>query len=81
MFKVQYQMDELLADPSAVALYFTCNEASKHVKVILSGEGADEIFGGYNVYKDPVDNATYEKLPFILRHFIALIFLLFGGRN
>ena len=79
--KVQYQMDEPLADPSAVALYFACNEASKHVKVILSGEGADEIFGGYNVYKDPVDNATYEKLPFILRHFIALIFSLFGERK
>lgn len=79
--KVQYQMDEPLADPSAVALYFACNEASKHVKVILSGEGADEIFGGYNVYKDPVDNAAYEKLPFILRHFIALIFSLFGERK
>ncbi len=79
--KVQYQMDEPLADPSAVALYFACNEASKHVKVILSGEGADEIFGGYNVYKDPIDNAAYEKLPFILRHFIALIFSLFGERK
>ncbi len=79
--KVQYQMDEPLADPSAVALYFACNEASKHVKVILSGEGADEIFGGYNVYKDPVDNAAYERLPFILRHFIALIFSLFGERK
>ena len=79
--KVQYQMDEPLADPSAVALYFACNEASKHVKVILSGEGADEIFGGYNVYKDPVDNAAYERLPFILRHFIALIFSIFGERK
>ena len=79
--KVQYHMDEPLADPSAVALYFACNEASKHVKVILSGEGADEIFGGYNVYKDPVDNAAYEKLPFLLRHFIALIFSLFGERK
>ena len=79
--KVQYQMDEPLADPSAVALYFACNESAKHVKVILSGEGADEIFGGYNVYKDPVDNAAYEKLPFILRHFIALIFSLFGERK
>lgn len=79
--KVQYHMDEPLADASAVALYFACNEASKHLKVILSGEGADEIFGGYNVYKDPIDNAAYEKLPFILRHFISLIFSLFGERK
>lgn len=44
--KVMYYMDEPLADPSAVALYFVTNIASKHLKVTLSGEGADEIFGG-----------------------------------
>lgn len=79
--KLQYQMDEPLADASAVALFFACQEASKHVKVILSGEGADELFGGYNVYKDPIDNKLYEKLPFILRHFIAIVFSLFGERR
>ena len=79
--KLQYHLDEPLADASAVALYFACNEAAKHVKVILSGEGSDEIFGGYNVYKDPVDNATYEKLPFLLRRFIAIIFSLFGDKR
>ncbi len=76
--KIQFFMDEPLADASAVALYFACREASKHVKVILSGEGADELFGGYNVYKDPIDNETYEKLPFFLRHLIAKIFAVFG---
>ncbi len=79
--KLQYHMDEPLADPSAIALYFACNEASKRVKVILSGEGSDEIFGGYNVYKDPIDNAIYEKLPFILRRFIAKFFSIFGERR
>ena len=79
--KLQYHMDEPLADPSAIALYFACNEASKRVKVILSGEGSDEIFGGYNVYKDPIDNAIYEKLPFILRHFISKFFSIFGERR
>ncbi len=55
-------MDEPLADPSAVALYFVCNLASQQLKVVLSGEGADEIFGGYNVYSEP--GATfYDKLP------------------
>ena len=59
---IQYHMDEPLADPSAVALYFVCNTASKQVKVALSGEGADEIFGGYNVYSDP-NGTFYDKLP------------------
>ena len=59
---IQYHMDEPLADPSAVALYFVCNIASQQLKVALSGEGADEIFGGYNVYSDP-DGTFYDKLP------------------
>ena len=50
---IQYHMDEPLADPSAIALYFVCNLASQSLKVVLSGEGADEIFGGYNVYSEP----------------------------
>ncbi len=60
--KIQYHMDEPLADPSAVALYFVCNIASQKLKVVLSGEGADEIFGGYNVYSEP-DGTFYDKLP------------------
>lgn len=59
---IQYQMDEPLADPAAIALYFVCQLAAQQLKVVLSGEGADEIFGGYNVYSEP--NATaYDKLP------------------
>ena len=59
---IQYHMDEPLADPSAVALYFVCNIASDKLKVVLSGEGADEIFGGYNVYSDP-NGTDYDRLP------------------
>lgn len=60
--RIQYQMDEPLADPAAIALYFVCGLAAQQLKVVLSGEGADEIFGGYNVYSEP--NATaYDKLP------------------
>lgn len=71
--KVQYFMDEPLADPAAVALYFVSKLASEHVKVVLSGEGADELFGGYNIYKEPIDTATYRKLPKSLRVFFAKI--------
>lgn len=59
---IQYHMDEPLADPSAVALWFVCNIAHEKLKVVLSGEGADEIFGGYNVYSDP-DGTVYDRLP------------------
>ncbi len=69
--KVQYHMDEPLADPSAVALYFVSNTAAKHVKVALSGEGADEFFGGYNIYHEPFSLAGYQKLPKFLRKGLA----------
>jgi len=69
---IQYHMDEPLADPAAIALYFVCNLASQSLKVVLSGEGADEIFGGYNVYSEPGGSA-YDKLPRGLRRGIGAV--------
>ncbi len=70
---IQYYMDEPLADPSAAALYFVANTASKHVKVALSGEGADEIFGGYNIYHEPYSVSWYNKIPYPIRRFIGIL--------
>lgn len=69
--KIQYHMDEPLADPAAVALYFVCKLASESVKVVLSGEGADELFGGYNIYKEPDDVAIYNAVPMPIRREIG----------
>ena len=69
--RIQYHMDEPLADPSCIALYFVCNKASEYVKVVLSGEGADEIFGGYNVYKEPLGSHAYKSLPKFIRRGIG----------
>lgn len=70
---IQYYMDEPLADPSAIALYFVANIASKNVKVALSGEGADEIFGGYNIYHEPYSVSWYYKVPYIIRRFLGIL--------
>ena len=64
---VQYYMDEPLPNPSAIALYFLANLASEQVKVVLSGEGADELFGGYHYYREPLDFEKYMKLPLGIR--------------
>jgi len=61
--KIQYHMDEPLADPSAIALYFVSQTAAQHVKVALSGEGADEFFGGYNIYREPFALRPMQKIP------------------
>lgn len=67
--KILYHMDEPLADPAAIALYFVSQTAANHVKVALSGEGADEFFGGYNIYHEPHDLASFKNyLLFCARH-------------
>ncbi|MCC8192312.1 MAG: asparagine synthase (glutamine-hydrolyzing) [Ruminococcus sp.] len=71
--KIQYHMDEPLADPAAIALFFVCQIASEKVKVVLSGEGADEIFGGYRIYKEPYDAALYNKVPKFIRKGIGAV--------
>lgn len=70
---VQYHMDEPLADAAAVALYFLNGEASKDVKVCLSGEGADEFFAGYNIYKEPFTATWYDRLPAGLRRVLGTV--------
>lgn len=69
--RIMYYMDEPSSDPATVALYFVSKLASKDVKVVLSGEGADELFGGYNSYRQLVDMGFYNKIPFFIRHAIA----------
>ncbi len=75
--KIMYHMDEPLADASAVALYFVSKLAAKDVKVVLSGEGADELFGGYNTYRESVDYNFYNKIPFVIRKIISKICSIF----
>lgn len=70
---VVYKFDDPVADPSAIGLYFLSKEASKQVKVVLSGEGADELFGGYNIYKEYFSLKRFIKLPKIVKKILNYI--------
>ena len=71
--KLMYHMDEPLADPSTIALYSVTELASKHVKILTSGEGADELFGGYNTYQEELNQAWYMKIPFPIRRLASMV--------
>ena len=71
--KVQYHSDEPHANLSAVPLYFLSQMTAEHVKAVLTGEGADEFFGGYMTYLDTPFGEAYSKLPFGFRRFIKNI--------
>jgi asparagine synthase (glutamine-hydrolysing) len=65
--EIVWYLDEPVADPALVPLFFIAREARKHVKVVLSGEGADELFGGYTIYREPLSLKPFEYLPPRLR--------------
>lgn len=68
-------LDEPVADPSIIPLYHVSKLASQHVKVVLSGEGADELFGGYNIYQTPLTLAPTKIIPYSIRKKIKNILL------
>lgn len=68
--KIVWHLDDPLADPAAIPLYFVAKEAKKQVTVVLSGEGADELFGGYNIYREPLSLKPFESVPSMLKKFL-----------
>ena len=79
--KIMYQMDEPIADPSAINLFFLSKLVKPYLKVVLSGEGADEIFGGYNIYQEPLTYPMYYKVPLSIRKLIGSIASIFGEKR
>ncbi|NMB19120.1 MAG: asparagine synthase (glutamine-hydrolyzing) [Erysipelothrix sp.] len=71
--KIIWHMDDPLADPSCVPLYFVTREARKHVSVLLSGEGSDELFGGYNIYNEPNSLKIFDSIPKFMMNILAKI--------
>ena len=72
--KVMYYMDEPLADPACIALYFVDQLAAEQLKVVLSGEGADEFFGGYNIYHEPISLRGFRYVPKFIKKPLAALF-------
>ncbi len=79
--KVQYHMDEPLADAAAIPLYIASNLASNYVDIIFSGEGADELYGGYHLYKEPYSGGIYIRIPFFIRQLISKLIMLLPDRK
>lgn len=71
--KVVYHLDSPTADPSTMAIYLICREAAKHVKTILSGEGSDELFGGYKIYRESLTSSRLLSLPGFIRSPLAVL--------
>src|SRR6266511_1960121 len=61
--RIIWHLDDPVADPALVPLYFVAKKAAEHVTVVLSGEGADEFFGGYTIYREPLSLAAVAALP------------------
>ncbi|WP_110081284.1 asparagine synthase (glutamine-hydrolyzing) [Actinokineospora spheciospongiae] len=70
---IVWYLDDPVADPALVPLWFIAREARKHVKVVLSGEGADELFGGYTIYREPLSLAPFERVPGALRKIMGKV--------
>ncbi|WP_105345231.1 asparagine synthase (glutamine-hydrolyzing) [Mycobacterium sp. ITM-2016-00318] len=71
--EIVWYLDEPVADPALVPLFFIAREARKYVKVVLSGEGADELFGGYTIYREPLSLKPFDYLPRPLRRSMAKV--------
>ncbi|HEY7173587.1 MAG TPA: asparagine synthase (glutamine-hydrolyzing) [Micromonosporaceae bacterium] len=61
--RIVWHLDDPVADPAAVPLYFLARTAAQHVTVVLSGDGADELFGGYGLYREPLSLSAVAGLP------------------
>ncbi len=68
-----WQFDEPVADPAAISLFFAARLARQKITAVLSGEGADEVFAGYGIYREPFALVPLKKLPHFLHKPLFLL--------
>ncbi|MFM7767151.1 MAG: asparagine synthase (glutamine-hydrolyzing) [Bacteroidota bacterium] len=81
LYRVLDYLDDPFADSSALAVQILCHRTSKHVKVALSGDGADEMLGGYNKHRAELLFKSGSLLPLISKVASPLLFPFKGGRG
>jgi asparagine synthase (glutamine-hydrolysing) len=69
--KIVWHLDDPVADPAAISTYLICREAKSEVTVLLSGQGADEVLGGYRVHFAPALAKRVRRLPGFVRNFLS----------
>jgi asparagine synthase (glutamine-hydrolysing) len=75
---INFHFDEPFGDSSAIPTGYISKFAAKKVKMVLTGDGGDEVLSGYNSYQGVKLSARYQKLPFLLRRSIPKV-LQFGS--
>jgi asparagine synthase (glutamine-hydrolysing) len=70
---IVWYLDDPVADAALVPLYFIAREARKQVKVVLSGEGADELFGGYQIYREAIALRAFDYIPPVVRRRLGAV--------
>ncbi|WP_415644454.1 asparagine synthase (glutamine-hydrolyzing) [Stackebrandtia soli] len=65
--QIVWYLDDPVADPALVPLYFVAKKAAEYVTVVLGGEGADEFFAGYPIYREPLSLQSIQGLPRTVR--------------
>jgi asparagine synthase (glutamine-hydrolysing) len=65
--RIVHLLDDPMGDPSLIPLYFVARTASRYVTVALSGEGSDELFGGYTIYREPMSLSGISHLPAMMQ--------------
>jgi asparagine synthase (glutamine-hydrolysing) len=71
--RIVWHLDDPVADPALVPLYFVAKKAAEHVTVALGGEGADELFGGYTIYREPKSLKAVTVLPGTAKHLLQRV--------
>lgn len=71
--EIIWYLDDPLADPAAIAMFYASREASEYTNILITGEGSDELFGGYNIYREPISLKGFSNIPNPLKNIMLKV--------